>query len=87
MYKAQKFALGLLAAAAVATASDVVQLKKDTFDDFIKANDLVLAECRPPFDQSFPIACHTDEALKQSSLPGAVTARPSRPSTRRRQRH
>jgi hypothetical protein len=47
MYRAQKFALGLLAAAAVATASDVVQLKKDTFDDFIKANDLVLAECKP----------------------------------------
>jgi protein disulfide-isomerase A1 len=45
MHAAQKFALGLLAAAAVATASDVVQLKKDTFDDFVKANDLVLAEC------------------------------------------
>lgn len=47
MHKAQKFALGLLAAAAVATASDVVQLKKDTFDEFVKANDLVLAECKP----------------------------------------
>lgn len=46
MHKAQKFALGLLAAAAVATASDVVQLKKDTFDDFVKTNDLVLAECK-----------------------------------------
>ena len=46
MHKAQKIALGLLAAAAVATASDVVQLKKDTFDDFVKANDLVLAECK-----------------------------------------
>jgi hypothetical protein len=46
MYRAQKFALGLLAAAAVATASDVVQLKKDTFNDFMKANDLVLAECK-----------------------------------------
>lgn len=46
MHTAQKFALGLLAAAAVATASDVVQLKKDTFDDFVKANDLVLAECK-----------------------------------------
>ena len=49
MHKAQKFALGLLAAAAVATASDVVQLKKDTFDDFVKANDLVLAECKLRF--------------------------------------
>lgn len=47
MHKAHKFALGLLAAAAVATASDVVQLKKDTFDEFVKANDLVLAECKP----------------------------------------
>jgi protein disulfide-isomerase A1 len=47
MHKAQKFALGLLAAAAVATASDVIQLKKDTFDEFVKANDLVLAECKP----------------------------------------
>lgn len=46
MHAAQKFALGLLAAAAVATASDVAQLKKDTFDDFVKANDLVLAECK-----------------------------------------
>lgn len=45
MHAAQRFALGLLAAAAVATASDVVQLKKDTFDEFVKANDLVLAEC------------------------------------------
>ena len=46
MHTAGKFALGLLAAAAVASASDVTQLKKDTFDDFIKTNDLVLAECR-----------------------------------------
>jgi protein disulfide-isomerase A1 len=49
MYRAQKFALGLLAAAAVATASDVVQLKKDTFNDFMKANDLVLAEFFAPW--------------------------------------
>ncbi|KAK3300963.1 protein disulfide-isomerase precursor [Chaetomium fimeti] len=49
MQKAHKFALGLLAAAAVATASDVVQLKKDTFDDFVKANDLVLAEFFAPW--------------------------------------
>jgi len=44
---------GLLVAATVAAseaaadaASDVVQLKKDTFEDFVKANDLVLAECK-----------------------------------------
>ena len=45
MPSVRNFALGLLAAAAVATASDVVQLKKDTFDEFVKANDIVLAEC------------------------------------------
>jgi hypothetical protein len=41
-------ALGFLAAATGAFAaedSDVVQLQKDTFTDFIKGNDLVLAEC------------------------------------------
>lgn len=45
MHKIQKLALGLLAAAAVASASDVEVLKTDTFDDYIKANDIVLAEC------------------------------------------
>ncbi|KAK4230462.1 protein disulfide-isomerase [Podospora fimiseda] len=49
MHAAQRFALGLLAAAAVATASDVVQLKKDTFDEFVKSNDLVLAEFFAPW--------------------------------------
>jgi protein disulfide-isomerase A1 len=49
MHKATKYALGLLAAAAIATASDVVQLKKDTFDDFVKTNDLVLAEFFAPW--------------------------------------
>lgn len=38
-------ALGLLGAAAV-SASDVEDLKADTFNDFVKSNDLVLAECR-----------------------------------------
>jgi len=38
--------LGCLAAlAAFAAASDVVDLKKDTFDEFITGNGLVLAEC------------------------------------------
>lgn len=37
------------AMAAVATAeSDVTQLTGETFNDFIKANDLVLAECMSP---------------------------------------
>ncbi|KAH8815005.1 thioredoxin-like domain-containing protein [Xylogone sp. PMI_703] len=38
------FALGLIGAT-VASASDVSSLTKDTFGDFIKENDLVLAEC------------------------------------------
>lgn len=46
----KRLAYGLLAAfAAVAKAddaSDVAQLTKDTFDDFVKGNDLVLAECK-----------------------------------------
>ncbi|EGS17411.1 uncharacterized protein CTHT_0067360 [Thermochaetoides thermophila DSM 1495] len=49
MHKAQRIALSLLAAAAWASASDVIQLKKDTFDDFIKSNDLVLAEFFAPW--------------------------------------
>ncbi|KAL2217769.1 thioredoxin-like domain-containing protein [Thermoascus aurantiacus ATCC 26904] len=46
-------ALSLLGAAAVASAanaeSDVVSLKKDTFEDFIKEHDLVLAEFFAPW--------------------------------------
>lgn len=49
MHSAHKFVLSLLAAAAVGSASDVTQLKKDTFDDFIKANDMVLAEFFAPW--------------------------------------
>jgi hypothetical protein len=40
-------ALGLLSAA-VASASDVSSLTKDTFTDFVTENDLVLAECESP---------------------------------------
>lgn len=40
-----KYAFGLAALAALATASDVHDLTKDTFNDFVKENDLVLAEC------------------------------------------
>ena len=43
-----KVAFSLLAAAAAVSASDVAQLTKDTFDDFVATNDLVLAECKPP---------------------------------------
>ena len=45
-------ALALLFAAAVA-ASDVVELGKDTFKDFIDANPLVLAECKLSIHESF----------------------------------
>ena len=45
MHTAQKVAFGLLAAAAVASASDVTQLTKDTFDSFVGENGIVLAEC------------------------------------------
>lgn len=40
-----KYSFGLAALAALATASDVHDLTKDTFDGFVKDNDLVLAEC------------------------------------------
>ncbi|KAL2161469.1 hypothetical protein VTH06DRAFT_8031 [Thermothelomyces fergusii] len=49
MHKAQKIVFALLTAAAVGSASDVIQLKKDTFDEFIKSNDLVLAEFFAPW--------------------------------------
>ncbi len=39
-------AFGLIAAATVAAASDVYELKQDTFAPFIKEHDLVLAECK-----------------------------------------
>lgn len=43
-------ALGLIAAlAAVGTASDVVQLQKDSFDTFVTDNELVLAEFYAPW--------------------------------------
>lgn len=48
MRSVRNMAYGLLAAAAVASASDVTQLKKDTFDEFVKENDIVLAECMLP---------------------------------------
>jgi hypothetical protein len=38
-------ALGLIGAA-VASASDVASLTKDTFPDFVNENPLVLAECK-----------------------------------------
>ena len=49
---------GLLAS--IALASDVTELKKDTFKGFIEEHDLVLAECKlPPSNSSFliPFQC------------------------------
>lgn len=42
-------ALGLVGAAALASASDVHDLKSDTFKTFVKENDLVLAEFFAPW--------------------------------------
>jgi protein disulfide-isomerase A1 len=42
-------ALGLAGAAALAAASDVHDLKADTFRPFVKENDLVLAEFYAPW--------------------------------------
>jgi protein disulfide-isomerase A1 len=41
----KNIAFGLIGAAAVASASDVHDLKADTFPGFIEENPLVLAEC------------------------------------------
>ncbi len=51
MHSVKNWALGLLAAAAVASAadSDVTQLKKDSFAEFITTNDIVLAEFFAPW--------------------------------------
>lgn len=55
MHTVKNFAFGLLAAAAVASASDVVQLKKDNFDEFVSSNDVVLAECRHTSNGPLPL--------------------------------
>lgn len=48
MFKKVTFSLlaAALAVRAAEGASDVTQLTKDTFDDFVKSHDLVLAECK-----------------------------------------
>lgn len=50
-------ALAFAAAAVVATASDVHDLKKDTFPTFVKENDLVLAECECLLGPSYSEYC------------------------------
>jgi len=58
MHNFRNVALGFLGAAALASASDVHDLKKDTFDDFVKENDLVLAEFFAPWcGRTFYIPC------------------------------
>lgn len=53
-----KYSFGLAALAALATASDVHDLTKDTFDGFVKDNDLVLAECE---SHRMPVPIPTDQ--------------------------
>lgn len=75
-------AVGLLAAAGVVAASDVHDLKTDTFKPFVEEHDLVLAECecRPQYSKHARVLTRV-----QSSPRGAVTARHSLLSTKKLQ--
>lgn len=82
----------LLAAAAVASASDVTQLKKDDFDEFIKSNDIVLAECmsmctqRVAMTPPYP-ATRTDDTDTYSFRPMVWPLQGPRPRVRGGRHH
>ena len=73
MHSLRKNALIALAAATSVLGSDVHDLKTDTFKDFIKANDLVLAEFFAPWcGHCKALAPEYEEAataLKEKNIP------------------